>query len=203
MVSNEHPALLFIPHCFEGGDSSTLEFNVCHFMAITGVDRLTWARSGGSEDRLNPHPWTLKLFLLGRQMVLFSLSKLCINKWPSGLVPSECLLRLTVVFHQDEPSPVPYAPANILIQFKGHVLFKLTEPSKVLTRAPLSLTPYRRKGIKKTITLRKLDHVNWLERKKKCLRGEGTCVSWWADHPERRCHPEPQRAPPTEGGRTM
>lgn len=99
-------------------------------------------------------------------MVLFSLSKLCINKWPSGLVPSECLLRLTVVFHQDEPSPVPYAPANILIQFKGHVLFKLTEPSKVLTRAPLSLTPYRRKGIKKTITLRKLDHVNWLERKK-------------------------------------
>lgn len=108
-------------------------------------------------------------------MVLFSLSKLCINKWPSRLVPSECLLRLTVVFHQDEPSPVPYAPANILIQFKGHVLFKLTEPSKVLTRVPLSLTPYRRKGIKKTITLRKLDHVNWLERKKMHLWRGGTC----------------------------
>lgn len=108
-------------------------------------------------------------------MVLFSVSKLCINKWPSGLVPSECLLRLTVVFHQDEPSPVPYAPANILIQFKGHVLFKLTEPSKVLTRAPLSLTPYRRKGIKKTITLRKLDHVNWLERKKNASVERGHC----------------------------
>jgi hypothetical protein len=107
-------------------------------------------------------------------MALFSLSKLCINKWPSGLVPSERLLRLSVVFHQDEPSPVPYAPANILIQFKGHVLFKLTEPSKVLTRAPLSLTPYRRKRIKKTITLRKLDHVNWLEKKMHLWRG-GTC----------------------------
>lgn len=130
-------------------------------------------------------------------MALFSLSKLCINKWPSGLVPSERLLRLSVVFHQDEPSPVPYAPANILIQFKGHVLFKLTEPSKVLTRAPLSLTPYRRKRIKKTITLRKLDHVNWLE--KKCICGEGARVSWWADHPERRCHPERQRASTTEG----
>lgn len=104
-------------------------------------------------------------------MVLFSLSKLCINKWPSRLVPSECLLRLSVVFHQDEPSPVPYAPANILIQFKGHVLFKLTEPSKVLTSAPLSLTPYRQKGIKKTITLRKLDHVNWLEKKMHLWRG--------------------------------
>lgn len=80
------------------------------------------------------------------------------------------------VFHQDEPSPVPYAPANILIQFKGHVLFKLTEPSKVLTRAPLSLTPYRRKGIKKTITLRKLDHVNWLE--KKYIRGGGGGGVW-------------------------
>lgn len=158
-------------------------------------------------------------------MVLFSLSKLCINKWPSGLVPSECLLRLTVVFHQDEPSPVPYAPANILIQFKGHVLFKLTEPSKVLTRAPLSLTPYRRKGIKKTITLRKLDHVNWLERKKKCIRGEGALWAgeqiipkgdvtqrlrepppWgWEDHgrvnediitfPEKHLPPDPQCTP--------
>lgn len=41
MVFNEHPASLFIPHCFEGVDGSALEFNVCHSMSITGVDWLT------------------------------------------------------------------------------------------------------------------------------------------------------------------
>jgi len=64
------------------------------------------------------------------------------------LLLSELLFIFTVVFHHYKPFPFPYAPANILIQFKGHVLFKLTGPSKILTRVPPRITPYKRKGIK-------------------------------------------------------
>lgn len=67
-----------------------------------------------------------------------------------GPVPSELLPGLGVVFHQDESFPFPYAPANILIQFKGHVLFKLTEPSKVLTEALQASHPTGGKELSKT-----------------------------------------------------
>lgn len=72
----------------------------------------------------------------------------CVGGRTPGPAPPTPFLPVSRRFPSGRTFPPPYAPANILIQFKGHVLFKLTEPSPVLTGGPPRPTPCRRRGAK-------------------------------------------------------